>query len=670
MDIPYYDKLEAFFREFHYALRNASLYPRSHPSFNKIIETLYQSFADVKPYYPTLFFAVLPTGILVNDTLLTEQQAPFYTEIAGFLHDRTIESLQFITTALTKSEFEQFIELLSRKNTDELRGLLGAYSSGSIRIKLLDFSEALKKEGEETGSGLPDWENRLKKLFAEKRTDEFKDVVENLLSETSENPEVDKALKTLETFFAEEKNQNLPFIKELIALVERTAENPSRMVHQKASQVFQRIIAQHAPSEAVSRLIATLVGLKQGPAMAIFKEINDRAGDERQERIARVATSLLKLQGVLLKDQNAVDSLQQLVSTRSAGKFANMMYAYALRYFTEMDSSGRLTSLQESIEKLTLPVIQRHYRSVLYDLLKKPAEKSALTDTAENVIKKELRRLIDEYLQKDQPEAAFSIPDTLKQINPDLGNNSLILEPLTWYLDRNSETLFSRDTERLLPFKETLMNIMEEKLPSRIRWLLEQYITEKDRERKDALAGFIVLLRKEETIEALARSARIADMERILEVINLLERISQPRCQDALIAIYRGSTAAMVKLTIIKAMRRNAALRSRKFLLVSLEEQKGPSLLRTEILNTLLVEQDGFINNKIVSFLLERMPGSAILFNSPVFSEALGFIRENGLKEGIPFLEAILKKQAFAFLFFAKPRKEILSVIAELKTRN
>lgn len=671
MDIPHDDLLEAFFREFHFALRNASLYPQSHPSFRRTVESFYASLERLKPHYRTIFFSILPTGILFNDTLLTREQSPFYGEIAAFLHTRTVESIE-LTTTLGSIELEQFIVLISRKNSDELKNLLSAYQSASITIKLLDFSGVLTKEGEETPSddGVPGWEERLKRLFTEKKPDEFKAAAESLLKETAQNPDVDKALRMLETLFAEEKVRTIPFIKELIRVVRNTAENPSEELHQGTLTAFQRIIARHAPPEAVSRLIAALESFKKGAAAAMVKEIGDRVEEPRQESIAMATAKSLKLQGILLKNRDAVESLQQLALTQPTNRFASMMYAYTLKYFTQMNTAGTLRYLREATEGFTMHAIQRQYLAILYDLLRVPADTGDLPGAEKDVLENGLQRLLGDYLRQNELERAFSMLDTLRKIDPAIGS-SLIIEPLVRYMDLNSETLFGDKIETLLPFKETVIAFMEEKLsPEKTVRLFERYLQEKNRQRKDALAAFIALVKQEQAIETAARLACTADMERLLELINLLSLVSRPACQGVLVGIYRNNTAEMIKLAVIKAMRRNAGLRSRKFLLAVLQEQQAPSLLRTEIINTLLAEQDSFINNKIVTFLLEQVSLSAIVFDKPVFRQTLSFIRETGLPESIFFLAELLKKQAFVFMFFRKSRQEILSVVAALKKQG
>lgn len=669
MDTTHYALFEEFFRRFHFAIKSTSLYSPGHPSFKKTVESFQESIEQLKPSFHTLYFAAIPTGIVLNDELLTAEQSPLFVEIASFLHARTIESIEIVLINVTPEELEEFIALVSQKNTDELRKSLGQKQFNAIKINLLDFSEILKKEPETAPAAAEKtWEERLTQLFIEKRAGDFRSALENLLAipqETGQQPEIENALIALEKLFTEQ-GKNTPFLNELIKVAEQAGGNPAAGANEAVLGTFYTIISQNAAPEALAGLISTLASLYSKADKRLFNAISERVGERKQEEIVKASTNIFKLQGILLKNEGVVDSLHQLVLDNPLNKFAGMMYQYTLKYFTQLKQEERFQYLKEFNRSLNPQALQADYIGILYELLK-CADPGGETPESNGNVLAELARIFQEYTARKDIEAAFFMLGRLQKETPDFTGCAEFQEALRRFLDDNFDLLLSSERiETLKAHKELLAAVIESALPQKIPLIAERYCSETDASRKSTLEGILMFFKNEPALAQLAAIGRSNNVQKTLEMIHLLALINRPACAEFLIVLYQSNTTAMARLAVLKEMHKSPVLRSKKFLLSILEQYREPSLARTEIISALLEEQDGFINNRIASFLLERIPQGSVILNKPEFIETLSFIREIRLKESVFFLREIMQKNAFWLLFFPKSRKDMMETIVEL----
>jgi|GEM_PF-2704975 len=660
--------LEDFFRQLNFALRSTAVYSPSHPMFKKTIEAFMGVLADIQSSYPRIYFSVMPNGILFEDRVLTAENATLYKDMADFFHKKKIESIDINLTALTQAELEKFITILSQQSDEDIRRDIAATGFKALTIKVLDYSEALK---EENGGGVKQeemtWETRLKRFLTEKMNLEFKQATLQLLQSPGFSQEIKDALNAINQHFALNAQDSLPMLQELTQTIEKIFQTSMEgQANKEVLQALNKIVVTHAPAENVSQLLATLFSLQKTTAGMAISEYANAIDPAKQEEIARTTAHILKAQGILMKNPQLKEDLNQAIFNNPLNKFASLMYKYTLRYFTDTHNQKSIDFVQSHAESFQPPTLKKFVHEILCDLIQIAKVEKRLSHHETKVIYQHLKNSFTEYLRTQNLEGALTINTKVHSLLVDTPFQDDFQGTLSEYLKDAFDEILSTNLDQIYAFKDTLIPFIAQNLPEKIPAIGKCYFATSDSSQKNKLKECLVLCDHPLLLNQFTQQTGQMPLEEVLDIISIVGRMKSDAAQETLMQVYRMPWSA-VKHAVLKEMKHNAGIRNRRFLLSLLEENHKDPVLLTETIDALRAENDSFINNKIASVLCETFSLNDILFNKNKLSERLRLIQDMKLKEAVPLLDRILTKYALLLVFFSHGKALIMKVITELR---
>jgi len=630
--------LQELFMTMKISLKNAAMYNQEHPAFAKAVTDVKEKFDSLFEHMSPIEISFSPHALLVEGKFWDEEK--IYKELGRTFHFRKVKKFK-VSRGVTLPELMVFMSHISLTPRDifkkgGIEAILQDQNISHITVEELDYSQLLKGEGEEV-----------------------KDVWAYLLQEAVEQEDKDKLMEVADSFekvikdfepgeFLEDKEFSENFIRffDYLKVNEETnyrkcAKNLVTTIVKKKEEIrdeekiknIKAIITDLKEEDLANSLWDELISDDNFDSLSfsIFSKLIER---EKHEKVATSLSDIFKQDDTLREDPQAEVKIKELLSGTSSTMMSEI-YRHTLSSFLKDISYETKLSFDYTH-------LQKNYRYILLDLLKK--------DTLREEIEETMSKIFDEWdTIKEQEDLEYiryvyeALLDKEDEILAD-PKLKLYISKMVGYVEHSI-----LEGHQLLEFNYFIENLKESTLD--VNTYLERIFTD-GKISPYTLKAFFKFFKEYLFYFNLNLDQNSSDSKFLEKMIKNLQEIDTPMSLITLKNIY-PTAGATTKYRVLRAMHKLTET-DEKFLFPILKS-KEPAL-KAEALILLMRDQ----RTKRLAFdTLFRIPSPYGIRNKRLL-EHIKIIEDKDLKEAKLYLEEFSKRHGF---WNRKLRERSLSVL-------
>ncbi|HTZ11511.1 MAG TPA: hypothetical protein VMD04_03950 [Candidatus Margulisiibacteriota bacterium] len=639
--------LNDFLKGLRTGFSNAAAYPKDHPYFIKSVEAFKKTIQALFPLLSPVKIDISPESLLIDGKKL--EKAMLYTELASFLHQRKIKSIEFKEGVLL-DELASFFSSTSLPVKEipkkgGLRNILGKANVRHIVVDELDYSALLGSEGEEIKDAwLYIFNEALSREDSEKieeLADNFGKIISKLKpGQIAEDKELQEGLNNFLTYLKENKKDKFNICSsQVFKSIAKYGTLPD-----KASTETVKALFKNCDTKDFAGLLWDEVLTDDNfdsLSLDFFSQIS--GGEPAQNDIAVSFLEKAKdNKEVFFNNPKAVKKTQHLLSIMEKEGVSNT-------YISEVYRNTLSSLLKDTSSKKSAifdrKSLHENYLSVLLNMLAAEKARDALVIISERMTK-ELGAAVQErnfaYLK--------DVSETIRRKNQEDPRTADIFEGINKGIFKFVEgSIWDEPLAREL---EYFIDNMDKSYLG-IGWYMDKIFNE-GIFNPYALKLFFRLFPSSAPLFYENLSKKASEMDFLSGMIGALNLVNPAFAKEALKQIYYLSNL-IIKAEVLKAMQRLKEF-DREFILSVLDE--ADTSLKRESLRA-LAKDESLVKPALDKLFLIPSPWGK---NNKVLLENIMLVQEAGLKQAKGYLEILGKRR---FFWNAALRKKAREVIGE-----
>ncbi len=607
------------------SLKNAAMYNQDHPAFQKTVKEVKEKMDFLFEYMSPIEISFSPHALLVENKFWDEEK--MYQELGRTFHFRKVKKFK-VSRGVTLSELVVFMSHISLTPRDIFKKggievILRDENISHITVEELDYSQLLKGEGEEV-----------------------KDVWAYLLQEAIEQEDRDKLMEVADSFekvikdfepgeFLEDKE----FSENFIRFFDYLKVNEEKNYRKCAKNLVKTIVKKKEDirdEEKLNSIKAIITDLKEEDiatslwdeliydesfdslSFSIFSKLIER---DKHQKVATSLTEIFNQDDTLREDPKAEDKIKELLSGTSSAMMSEIYRQTLTSFLKDISYETKLT--------FDHILLQKNYRYILLDLLKK--------DTSSERIQETMTRIFGEWDNiKEQKDLVYihyvyeALHDKAEGILTD-SKIKLFISKMIGFVEH-----CILEGDHLLEFDYFIENLKESTLD--VNTYLERIFTDR-KISPYILKAFFKFFKEYLFYFNLNLDQNSKDSKFLEMMIKNLQEIDTPLSLITLKNIYLSATAA-TRYRVLRAMHKLTET-DEKFLFPILKS-KEPAL-KAEALILLMRDQR---TKQMAMDILFRIP-SVYGFKNKRLIEHIKILDDKNLKEGTLYLKEFSKRRGF-----------------------
>jgi len=607
------------------SLKNAAIYNQDHPAFQKAVTEVKEKIDALFEYMSPIEISFSPHALLVEDKFWDEEK--MYKELGRTFHFRKVKKIK-VSRGVTLPELMVFMSHISLTPRDIFKKggievILHDQNISHITVEELDYSQLLQGEGEEV-----------------------KDVWSYLLQEAVEQEDKEKLMEVADSFekvikdfepgeFLEDKE----FSENFIRFFDYLKLNEEKKYRKCAKNLIKTVVKKKEDikdEEKLKNIKAIITDLKEEDlatslwdeliyddnfdslSFSIFSKLIER---DKHEKVASSLSEIFKQDDALKEDPQAEEKIKELLSGTTSTMMSEIYRKTLTSFLKDISYETKLT--------FDHTLLQKNYRYILLNLLKKDLSLENVTETIVNIfgdwetIKEQkdleyLRYVFEVLYEKDKEILADS-------------KIKLYISKMVGFVEHSI-----LEGEILLEFDYFIENLKESTLD--VNTYLERIFTD-GRISPYILKAFFKFFKEYLFYFNLNLDQNSSDIKFLEKMIKNLQDIDTPISLITLKNIYL-SASATTKYRVLRAMHKLTES-DEKFLFPILKG-KEPAL-KAEALILLMRDQ----RTKRLAFETLFQISSIYGFRNKLLREHIKIIEDKDLKEAKLYLEEFSKRRGF-----------------------
>lgn len=607
------------------SLKNAAIYNQDHPAFQKAVTEVKEKIDALFEYMSPIEISFSPHALLVEDKFWDEEK--MYKELGRTFHFRKVKKIK-VSRGVTLPELMVFMSHISLTPRDIFKKggievILHDQNISHITVEELDYSQLLQGEGEEV-----------------------KDVWSYLLQEAVEQEDKEKLMEVADSFekvikdfepgeFLEDKE----FSENFIRFFDYLKLNEEKKYRKCAKNLIKTVVKKKEDikdEEKLKNIKAIITDLKEEDlatslwdeliyddnfdslSFSIFSKLIER---DKHEKVASSLSEIFKQDDALKEDPQAEEKIKELLSGTTSTMMSEIYRKTLTSFLKDISYETKLT--------FDHTLLQKNYRYILLNLLKKDLSLENVTETIVNIfgdwetIKEQkdleyLRYVFEVLYEKDKEILADS-------------KIKLYISKMVGFVEHSI-----LEGELLLEFDYFIENLKESTLD--VNTYLERIFTD-GRISPYILKAFFKFFKEYLFYFNLNLDQNSSDIKFLEKMIKNLQDIDTPISLITLKNIYL-SASATTKYRVLRAMHKLTES-DEKFLFPILKG-KEPAL-KAEALILLMRDQ----RTKRLAFETLFQISSIYGFRNKLLREHIKIIEDKDLKEAKLYLEEFSKRRGF-----------------------
>ena len=607
------------------SLKNAAMYNQDHPAFQKTVQEVKEKMDFLFEYMSPIEISFSPHALLIENKFWDEEK--MYQELGRTFHFRKVKKFK-VSRGVTLSELVVFMSHISLTPRDIFKKggievILRDENISHITVEELDYSQLLKGEGEEV-----------------------KDVWAYLLQEAVEQEDRDKLMEVADSFekvikdfepgeFLEDKE----FSENFIRFFDYLKVNEEKNYRKCAKNLVKTIVKKKEDirdEEKLNSIKAIITELKEEDiatslwdeliyddsfdslSFSIFSKLIER---DKHQKVASSLTEIFNQDDTLREDPKAEDKIKELLSGTSSDMMSEIYRQTLTSFLKDISYETKLT--------FDHILLQKNYRYILLDLLKK--------DTSSEHIQETMTRIFGEWDNiKEQKDLVYihyvyeALNDKAEGILAD-SKIKLFISKMIGFVEH-----CILEGDHLLEFDHFIENLKESTLD--VNTYLERIFTDR-KISPYILKAFFKFFKEYLFYFNLNLDQNSKDSKFLEMMIKNLQEIDTPLSLITLKNIYLSASAA-TKYRVLRAMHKLTET-DEKFLFPILKS-KEPAL-KAEALILLMRDQR---TKQMALDIFFRIP-SVYGFKNKRLIEHIKILEDKNLKEGTLYLKEFSKRRGF-----------------------
>lgn len=617
--------LHELFMTMKVSLKNAAMYNQDHPAFQKTVTEVKEKIDALFEYMSPIEIGFSPHALLVEDKFWDEEK--IYKELGRTFHFRKVKKIK-VSRGVTLPELMVFMSHISLTPKDIFKKggievILQDQNISHITVEELDYSQLLKGEGEEV-----------------------KDVWSYLLQEAVEQEDKEKLMEVADSFekvikdfepgeFLEDKE----FSENFIRFFDYLKINEEKKYRKCAKNLVKTVVKKKEDikdEEKLKNIKAIITDLKEEDlatslwdelifddnfdslSFSIFSKLIEK---DKHKKVASSLSEIFQEDDSLREDPHAEEKIKELLSGTS-GTVMSEIYRQTLTSFLKDISYETKLTFDHTL-------LQKNYRYILLNLLKKETSPEDITDTMEKIFGE--WETVKEQKDLEYVKYVFEVLDEKDEkilSNPKIKG---YISKMVGYVEHSI-----LEGEILLEFDYFIDNLKESTLD--VNTYLERIFTD-GRISRYILKAFFKFFKEYLFYFNLNLDQKSSDNKFLDKMIKNLQEIDTPISLITLKNIFPSGSAA-TKYRVLRAMYKLTES-DEKFLFPILKS-KEPAL-KAEALILLMRDQ----RTKRLAFdSLFRIPSPYGIRNKRLL-EHIKIIEDKDLREAKLYLEEFSKRRGF-----------------------
>ncbi len=601
------------------------MYNQDHPAFQKSVTEVKEKIDALFEYMSPIEISFSPHALLIEDKFWDEEK--MYKELGRTFHFRKVKKLK-VSRGVTLTELMVFMSHISLTPRDIFKKggievILHDQNISHITVEELDYAQLLMGEGEEV-----------------------KDIWSYLLQEAVEQEDKEKLMEVAESFekiikdfepgeFLEDKE----FSENFIRFFDYLKLNEEKKYRKCAKNLVKTVVKKKEDikdEEKLKNIKAIITDLKEEDlatslwdeliyddnfdslSFGIFSKLIER---DKHEKVASSLSDIFKQDDALREDPQAEEKIKELLSGTTSTMMSEIYRKTLTSFLKDISYETKLT--------FDHTLLQKNYRYILLNLLKKDLSLEHVTETMANIfgdwdtIKEQkdleyLKYVFEVLYEKDKEILADS-------------KIKLFISKIVGFVEHSI-----LEGELLLEFDYFIENLKESTLD--VNTYLERIFTD-GKISPYILKAFFKFFKEYLFYFNLNLDQNLSDSKFLEKMIKNLQDIDTPISLITLKNIYL-SASATTKYRVLRAMHKLTES-DEKFLFPILKS-KEPAL-KTEALILLMRDQ----RTKRLAFeTLFRIPSPYGIRNKRLM-EHIKIIEDKDLKEAKLYLEEFSNRRGF-----------------------
>jgi hypothetical protein len=617
--------LHELFMTMKVSLKNAAMYNPEHPAFQKAVTDVKEKVDALFEYMSPIVISFSPHALLIENKFWDEEK--MYKELGRTFHFRKVKKFK-VSRGVTLPELMVFMSHISLTPRDifkkgGIEAIIQDQKISHITVEELDYSQLLKGEGEEV-----------------------KDVWSYLLQEAVEQEDKQKLMEVADSFekvikdfepgeFLEDKE----FSENFIRFFDYLKQNEQKNYRKCAKNLIKTIVKKKddiKDEEKLKNIKAIITDLKEDDlatslwdelisdddfdslSFSVFSKLIDR---DKHDKVASSLSDIFKEDDSLREDPQAEEKIKELLSGTS-GTMMSEIYRQTLTSFLKDISYETKLTFDHTL-------LQKNYRYILLNLLKKDTSPEDITEIMEKIFGE--WEAIKQHKDLEYITYIFEVlyeKDTEILADPRI---KLFISKMAGYVEHSI-----LEGEILLEFDYFIDKMKESTLD--VNTYLERIFTD-SRTSPFILKAFFKFFREYLFYFNLNLDQKSADSRFLDQMIKSLQEIDTPISLITLKNIYPIGTAA-TKYRVLRAMHKLTET-DEKFLFATLKS-KEPAL-KAEALMLLMRDQ----RTKRLAFETLFHISSPYGIRNKRLLEILKIVEDKDVKEAKLYLEEFIKRQGF-----------------------
>lgn len=601
------------------------MYNQDHPAFQKAVTDVKEKIDALFEYMSPIEISFSPHALLIENKFWDEEK--MYKELGRTFHFRKVKKFK-VSRGVTLTELMVFMSHISLTPRDifkkgGIQVILQDQNISHITVEELDYSQLLKGEGEEV-----------------------KDVWSYLLQEAVEQQDKEKLMEVADSFEKVIKDfepgeflKDKEFSENFIRFFDYLKQNEQKNYSKCAKNLVKTIVKKKEDikdEEKIKNIRAIITDLKEEDiasslwdeiiyddsfdslSFSIFSKLIER---DRHEKVAFSLSEIFKQDDTLREDPQAEEKIKELLSGTSSTMMSEIYRQTLTSFLKDISYETKLA--------FDYTLLQKNYRYILLDLLKKDTSLEHVTDTMAQIFGE--WETIKEQKDLKYIQYAFEVLHTKNKVILADPKIKLYISKMAGFVENSI-----LEGDLLLEFDYFIENLKESTLD--VNTYLERIFTD-GRISPYILKAFFRFFKEYLFYFNLNLDQNSKDSKFLEKMIKNLQEIDTPMSLITLQNIYLSESAA-TKYRVLRAMHKLTET-DEKFLFPILKS-KEPAL-KAEALILLLRDQR---TKKLAFETLFRIPSPYGIRNKRLLKH-IKIVEDKDLKEAKLYLEEFKKRRGF-----------------------
>jgi hypothetical protein len=617
--------LHELFMTMKVSLKNAAMYNQEHPAFQTAVTEVKEKVDSLFEYMSPIEISFSPHALLVEDKFWDAEK--MYQELGRTFHFRKVKKFK-VSRGVTLSELIVFMSHIALTPRDifkkgGIEGILQDENISHITVEELDYAQLLKGEGEEVKDV---WSYLLQEAVEQedrRKLMEVADSFENVIKdfEPGEFLEDKEFSENFIRFFDYLKlNEEKNYRKCAKSLVKTVVKNKEDIKDEEKLENIKAIITDLKEEDLATSLWDEMIydDSFDSLSFSIFSKLIER---DKHEKVASSLTEIFSQDDALRDDPQAEEKIKELLSGSSSAMMSEIYRQTLTSFLKEISYETKLT--------FDHTLLQKNYRYILLDILKKEKSPESIREVMEKVfgewdtIKEQKDLVYIQYVYEalHEKDAVILADSSIKQY----------LSKMVGFVEHSI-----LEGEQLLEFDYFIANLKESTLD--VNTYLERIFTD-GKISPFVLKAFFKFFKEYLFYFNLNLDQNSKDTKFLENMIKNLQELDTSLSYITLKNIYL-SASSTTKYRVLRAMHKLTETDDN--FLFPILRSKEPAL-KAEALSLLMRDQ----RTKRTAFKILFRISSPYGFRNKLLMEHIKIIEDKDIREAKLYLEELSKRRGF-----------------------